>query len=225
MYDLPDLLASFVLRTQIKVYNITFTNKLIRGVEEEAISFDLFNSINRRVENITFFKETNTLASITYPLSNILLSKYIDYSDPDAFTTDTYNWDVEYYIYRIFIPEIIEYSLLRELTEHNYCLTVKIDGKKWNKEYRLRNVDLLYQILSAVKSIRNGYKIEEVTGSHNIITRGRYVAISTSQDCNCKQFNLANRREIPCQHIMLTRVYKDNRKLFIDNGQGLYKII
>jgi hypothetical protein len=74
--------------------------------------------------------------------------------------------------------------------------------------------------------VRDGYRIEEVTGSHiNTITKGGGVRSSISQDCNCKQFNLANKRQIPCQHIMLTRVYEDNRKSFIDNGQGLYKII
>jgi hypothetical protein len=233
MYDVAYLLALIILRTELIAHNITVVNN---SDGDEVISFylkatGLLREITNNLESeqFTFVKDEDSLASVTYPLSIKVLNKYIDYKQPEYGENNEYEWEVEQYIDQVIIPDLVQYAILEEWNGSNkYGLTIKINNnRKWYKELLLTSDgDSLYNALLAVKTIREGYRIVETAGSHiNVITRSGSVRTTTSKDCDCKQFNVANRRKIPCQHIVLTKVYEENRKLFIDESQGLYKII
>lgn len=237
MYDLAYLLALTILRTELEVHNITVVNN---SDGDKVISFwlratGLLSKIinSSESEQFTFVKDENSLASVTYPLSIKVLNKYIDYKHPEYEALSEYKWEIEQYIDRVIISDLIKYATLEEWYGSNkYRLTIKINtieknNRVWQKDLLLTlEQDSLYNALLAVKTIREEYIIVETAGSHiNVITKSGSVRTTTSKDCDCKQFNVANKRKIPCQHIVLTKVYEESRKLFIDESKGLYRII
>lgn len=230
MYDLAYLLALITLRSELTVSDFKVVNN---ELNEEVINFCYFYTgllgklFNYKQESITFVKDEDSLASITYPLSFKILNKYINYEQLKYKENSKDEWEIEQYIDQIIIPDLIQYAILQQIKDNNYGLTIKINNKTWYKELVLTTEgDDLYATLAVAKIMKEGYRIVETAGSHiNVITKSGSVRTTTSKDCDCKQFNVANRRKIPCQHIILTRAYENNRKLYIDESEGLYKII
>jgi len=230
MYDLAYLLALIILRSELIVSDLKVVND---DTDDQVINFSytytglLGKLLNYKRENASFVKDEDSLASIIYPLSIKVLNKYIDYKQLECGENSDCEWEVEQYVDQVIIPDLIQYAILQKVKDNKYGLTIKINNLKWYKELVLTNVeDNLYQALSTAKVIREGYRIVETAGSHiNVITKSGSVRTTTSKDCDCKQFNIANRRKLPCQHIILTRAYEENRKLFVDESKGLYTII
>jgi hypothetical protein len=230
MYDLAYLLALIILRSELIVSDLKVVND---DTDDQVINFSytytglLGKLLNYKREKASFTKDEDSLAYITYPLSIKLLNKYIDYKQLEWGENNDCEWEVEQYVDQVIIPDLIQYAILQKVKDNKYGLTIKINNIKWYKELVLTNVeDNLYQALSTAKVIREGYRIVETAGSHiNVITKSGSVRTTTSKDCDCKQFNIANRRKLPCQHIILTRAYEENRKLFVDESKGLYTII
>jgi len=189
------LLASYFSYNTIELLSYTNIGSILKATVKNKKS-------NKTVTIDIHYKD---IPAVYYNAVNI-------YSAQIDLLTKTFNPKLE-------LPEAVILLLLQTKIEETITKTnIKNNILRYTigyeeKEIELTNSEELYNELLLCKLLVEGYKIEEIRGSHfRFISLEQKETMTTTHNCSCYEFNSIK----DCKHVRAARVIRLNRRFITE---------